>query len=69
MKKKFLILAFFGIISSCFCQEIYYEVKVDTGLFENDGYPLFKIEVQYIDAPLVNPFNFEDTYALGKQEE
>ena len=46
MKKKFLILAFFGIMSSCFCQEIYYEVKADTGLFENDGYCLFKRDVQ-----------------------
>ena len=35
MKKGFLILAFFGVMSSCFCQEIYYEVKADSTIFKD----------------------------------
>ena len=76
MKKKFLILAFFGIISSCFCQEIFYEVKADTGLFENDEYPLFKIEVQE-HRDLIRTmkkgekvkYTFGDPYSIGDRVE
>ena len=46
MKRIILAIVFFGIISSCFCQEIYYEVRTDTGLFEDYELPLFKNAVQ-----------------------
>ncbi|MDE5581852.1 MAG: SH3 domain-containing protein [Treponemataceae bacterium] len=76
MKKKFLILAFFGIISSCFCQEIFYEVKADTGLFENDEYSLFKIEVQEHRGLIRTmkkgekvKYTFGDPYSIGDRVE
>ena len=76
MKKKFLILAFFGIMSSCFCQEIFYEVKADTGLFENDEYSLFKIEVQEHRGLIRTmkkgekvKYTFGDPYSIGDRVE
>lgn len=35
MKKIILAMAFFGVMSSCFCQEIYYEIKADSTIFKD----------------------------------